>query len=409
MPAPLDTEKHDVVIVGGGPAGVCAAIAAAREGAETVVVERLEFLGGMATAAMFQPWRGFHSFGKQLVTGIGDQLQKRLQAEGGSPGHLLDPTGISFTATPFDWQMLKSVLESAVNEEHVTAMFRSQFFSVKKNGKKIESLQIRRSGREVALTAGVFVDATGTGAVAKKAGVRTVDRDTHASYRFSMENVDEEEVLRYARKNPHEFSANSSINGGQFFSLKGFTALTRKWLEEAPGLRRSDSIIIDGTVQRGQVVVSMIELQNVDPEDPDSIARAEMRCGQLTPKAARFMADSCPGFSGARIKERASQVGIHASRQICGMVVLSDSDVVSGRIFEDAVATCAMPGNPASTFQVSRRSMIPSEIENLIVTGRAIFPPTALFATNAQPASMQVGEAAGKMAAEMSGKSLNKQ
>ena len=64
-------EQHDVVIFGGGPAGVCASIILARDGADTLLVEQLGSLGGMATAAMFQPWRGFYSFGRQLVTGLG--------------------------------------------------------------------------------------------------------------------------------------------------------------------------------------------------------------------------------------------------------------------------------------------------------------------------------------------------
>jgi len=409
MPLAVETEKQDVVVIGGGPAGVCAAIAAARDGAETVLVEQLGVLGGMATAAMFQPWRGFHSFGKQLVTGIGDEIRKRLQAEGGSPGHLLDPSGISFTVTPFDWHKLKGILQQILKEENVGVMLNSQFVRVNKKGRHIESVLVRKGGREMVLGADTVVDATGTGVVAKNGGVRCVDHEVHASYRFLMENVDEEGVLEYARRNPHEFSGVVPAGSDQFFSVKGFSTLTKKWLEETPGLRRSDSIIIDGTVRKGEVVVSMISFKNVNVDDPDSIARANIRCQHLAPKAVKFLKDFCPSFSEAKIKETAIQPGLHASRQVCGTVVLSDSDVLSGRRFDDAVATCALPGSPENTFQVSRKSMIPSEIDNLLVTGRGIFPPTALFATNAQAASMQVGEAAGTIASEMSRHHMNNQ
>ena len=86
------------------------------------------------------------------------------------------------------------------------------------------------------------------------------------------------------------------MNGHGFFSLKGFSTLTKKWLEQVPGLKRSDSIQIDGTIRKGEVVVSMIGLSNVNSEYPESVKWAGIRCRQLIPKAAKFLNDYCPGF-----------------------------------------------------------------------------------------------------------------
>ena len=401
-------KRHDIVVVGGGPAGFCAAIAAARCGADTVLVEQLGFLGGMAVAAMFQPWRGFHSLGKQLVTGIGDQIVNRLQAAGGSLGHLLDPTGVSFTVTPFDPDVLCKVLREMTVEENVELMLDSQFVSAQKTGGIVDSIRLHRKAGDISLSASIFIDATGNGAVAVNAGARQVRHDTGASYRFSMENVDEKALLEYVQKNPHEFSGQASMEKDGFLSVKGFTTLTRKWLNETPGMKTSDSTQIDGTVRKGEVVVSMIGLPNVNGGDPESLIRTGMRCRQLTPKAAAFLTEYCPGFAGAKIRAVAMQAGFHASGQICSRTMISDSDVMSGRVFDDAVATCAMPGRPTSTFQISRDSLFVGGLENLLVTGRSILPPTALFATNSQPASMQLGEAAGRIAYELVGKLKNK-
>jgi len=408
MPSSTRREEHDVVVVGGGPAGVCAAIASSRGGADTVLIEQLGSLGGMASAAMFQPWRGFHSFGKQLVAGIAEEIVKHLQSAGGSPGHLLDPTGVGFTVTPFDHEMLPSVLRKLVEAEHVKLILDAQFVDTQKTGGIVDSIRIHRREGDISLSANVFIDATGNGAVAVNAGTRHVKHDAGASYRFSMDHVDEKALLEYAQKNPHEFSGPASIKGTDFLSLKGFTALTRDWRNAAPELKPSDSIQIDGTVRKGEVVVSMIGLPNVDMADPESLVRADMRCRQLAPKAAAFLVDHCPGLAGAKIHAEALQAGFHASRQICSRMMISDSDVMSGRIFDDAIATCAMPGRPTSTFQVPREALLVPGIENLLVAGRAILPPTALFATNSQPASMQLGEAAGEIACELAGKLTNK-
>ncbi len=401
MPSIAREEKHDVIVVGGGPAGICAAIALARLGADTLLVERRDVLGGMASSAMFQPWRGFHTIGKQLVTGIAQEIVERLQSAGGCLGHLIDKTGVSFTVTPFDARMLQSTMKAIAVEHNVRVLLHSEFLKVKISDKHITSIEIRSDGGNASLFADSFIDATGNGAVTVNAGVKFLRHETNPSYRFSMANVDENALLEYAGKHPHEFSGSTSFNEGEYVSLKGFTSLTKRWLEQSPGLSRFDSIHIDGTVRKGEVVVSMISLPNVDASDGESLMRADIRCQQLVSKGADFLRENCPGFSVAEISGTARQVGFHASVQVCGKVTISDSDVMSGNSFDDAVATCAMPGRPGCTFQVPRRALCLPEFDNLLVTGRAIFPPTALFSTNAQPASMQLGETAGKIAAQM--------
>ncbi len=393
--------KHDVIVIGGGPAGVCAAIASARGGADTLLIEQHGFLGGMATLSMFQPWRGFHSLGKQIVGGIGSEIVQLLVSKGGSPGHLVDPTGISFTVTPFDTEMLKDVLQTMLEREHVKVSFHSQFSKAETARKIINSILVRRKEGNVSLSATTYIDATGNGRVAVNAGAKHIKHESNASYPFCMKKVNERALIDFAQDNPHEFSGTTSAIRNGVLSLKGFSSLTKKWLEESPMLARGDSLQIDGTMRDGEVIVSMISLPNVDAADEGSLARAEMRCRQLAPKAALFLVNNCPGFVDARIHAMPKQIGFHATTQICGTVTISDSDVMSGKTFDDSIATCAMPGRPGSTFQVPRRALLTPDVENLLITGRAILPPTALFSTNSQAASMQLGEAAGNIASEI--------
>src|ERR1700751_1231609 len=96
------SSTYDVLVLGGGNAGCAAAIAAARHGAKTLLVERYGFLGGTATAAMVGPWMTFHSGKERIVGGIAQEIVERLMRRGGSPGHIADSSDYVSTITPFD-------------------------------------------------------------------------------------------------------------------------------------------------------------------------------------------------------------------------------------------------------------------------------------------------------------------
>ena len=398
------TETTDVLVVGGGPAGVCAAISSARAGARTLLVERLGYLGGVATASLFQPWRGFHVLGKQLQVGIGEEIARRLQVGGGSPGHLVDPTGTSLTVTPFDPTKLKAVLQEMAVREGVSLRFQTRGRAVDSRGGVIEGIRSKSPVGDILFRAGVYIDATGIGELAAAVGARSVVPLKGASFRFIMTGVDERALLEYAAKTPHEFSKVSAV-GGPYLSVKGFTSISKEWYDGSPSVTRSDSIRIEGTTHAGEVVVSMIELPNVDPDDPGSLERADLRCRDLAARGAEFLVRHLPGFGRARLLAVGEEIGFHAARQILGEEHLSDSDILSGRTFRSFCVTCALPGRPEGTFEIPVGALRIPKCRNLFVAGRAVLPQTALFETNSQVASMQMGEVAGKLAAESAGRS----
>src|SRR5690554_4195077 len=112
--------RGDVVVVGGGPAGISAAIAAGRLGCKTILLERYGFLGGMSTIAGVYPWMTFHTEGgRQVIFGLAQEIVDRLVKLGASPGHLRDTIGFVHTVTPFDGEAFKLLALDMLREANV--------------------------------------------------------------------------------------------------------------------------------------------------------------------------------------------------------------------------------------------------------------------------------------------------
>lgn len=116
--------EADIVVVGGGPAGVNAAIAAGRSGAKTVLIEKYGFIGGMSTAALVYPWMTFHTTdGKQVIRGLAQEIIDRLMAMNASPGHLRDTVGFVNTITPYHPEIYKVLAVDMLKEAGVKLLF----------------------------------------------------------------------------------------------------------------------------------------------------------------------------------------------------------------------------------------------------------------------------------------------
>src|SRR5579884_1816051 len=152
---------YDVLVVGGGNAGCAAALAAARHGARTLLVERYGFLGGTATAAMVGPWMTFHSGSKRIVGGIAQEIVERLQRKGGSPGHLRDSSDYVPTITPFDPEIHKALLFEMMQEAGVKMLLHSYFLeAVRDERGRVRGGRFATVGGVREILAGRTIDAT---------------------------------------------------------------------------------------------------------------------------------------------------------------------------------------------------------------------------------------------------------
>lgn len=204
--------ETDVVVVGGGPAGINAAIAAGRCGAATLLIERYGFLGGMSTAALVYPWMTFHTMdGKQAIAGIAQEIVDRLRTLNASPGHVRDTCGFVHTITPFHPEIYKVLVIDMLKEAGVKLLLHSFVDEVKTSGDHIESVRITTKSGPISVRAKMFVDTSGDADVAYLSGApclqgRDEDRLTQPmTMKFRMRGVDLAVVKRYILDHPDEF------------------------------------------------------------------------------------------------------------------------------------------------------------------------------------------------------------
>jgi hypothetical protein len=413
----------DVLVVGGGNAGCAAAIAAARHGARTLLVERYGFLGGTATAAMVGPWMTFHSGKERIVGGIAQEIVERLMRKGASPGHIPDSSDYVATITPFDPEVHKVVLLEMMREAGVSLLLHAYVLAAQVDGETVTGATFATIGGTRSYEGRIVIDATADALVAASAGVPTQHGDDRgrvqpATLIFRLSHVDFAKLAQYVRDNPAEMRTSLQAKDRTPESLTAVAGLYSLW-ERA----RRDGII---DVPRelvsffispypDEVTVNMTRVIDIDPLDPDDLTRAEVESRLQAMQLLEFFRRRVPGFENARIAATGTQVGIRESRRIVGRYTLTRDDVLQARKFDDAVARSAYPidlHNPAGSgttthrlapgesYEIPYRTLVPINREQLLVAGRCISTThEALASTRLTPTVMTLGQAAGTAAA----------
>jgi FAD-dependent oxidoreductase family protein len=413
----------DVLVVGGGNAGCAAAIAAARHGARTLLVERYGFLGGTATAAMVGPWMTFHSGNERIVGGIAQEIVERLIRKGASPGHLRDSSDYVATITPFDPEVHKALLFEMMREAGVELLLHAYFLSAQTDGDAVTGATFATIAGPRAQAANIVIDATADALVAASAGVPTQQGDERgrvqpATLIFRLSHVDLAQLAAYLREHPAEMRSSLSERDRTPENLTAVAGLYSLW-EQA---RNEGAVEIPRELVSffispypDEVTVNMTRVVDVDPLDPVDLTRAEVESRLQAMQLFEFFRSRVPGFGNARIAGTGTQVGIRESRRIVGRYTLTRDDVLSARKFEDAVARSAYPIDvhnpsgsgtttqrlkPGESYEIPYRCLVPVNRDALLVAGRCISTThEALASTRLTPTVMTLGQAAGTAAA----------
>jgi len=414
----------DVLVIGGGNAGCAAALAAARHGARTLLVERYGFLGGTATAAMVGPWMTFHSGNDRIVGGIAQEIVERLVAMGGSPGHIPDASDYVATITPFDPELHKALLFEMMAESGVELLLHAYFLEALRDGSGgVRGARVATVGGPLEFEAAVTIDASADAYVAASAGVGLQQGDARgrvqpASLMFRLSHVDLAQTAAYVREHPEQMRSSLSPEQRDAHALTAVAGLYDLW---NAARERGDVSVPRELVSffispyPDEVTVNMTRVTEIDPLDPFDLTRAEIESRAQAMELLAFFRRDVPGFANARIAATAAQIGIRESRRIVGVYTLTADDVLAARPFDDAVARSAYPIDihnpsgagttthrlpPGASYEIPYRCLVPEKVDRLLVAGRCISTTHEAHAsTRLTPTVMTLGQAAGTAAA----------
>ena len=391
--------EYDVVVLGGGPAGIAAATSAARGGCATLLVERYGFLGGMGTAAGVTNFCGLHAnvHGeiRRVVHGVADDLLERIARQGG----LREPHTFfedRIAAQAYDNAAYKIAADGLLASSGAKLLFHALAVGFLENSLLIET----KSGRG-AIRARVFIDCSGDGDLAAWAGAPFEKGDGRGNmlYPSTMFRVNGVDAKRAGRL--WERIGELMAQSGRRFPRKG--AIVRpqphdiEWRVNVTQLANPDGTAIDGT-------------------SAEQLTRGELEGRRQAAEFFDFLRATAPGFENAYILDIAPQIGIRETRRVTGEYQLDESDVLGCASFEDTIGVNGWPVEEHVRGEVlwrlpeipqSRgfnhlpyRMLLPLGVDNLLVAGRcASMTHAGQSAARVSGACFVMGQAAGTAAA----------
>ncbi len=390
----------DVAVIGGGPAGFVAAVAAAREGASVMLVERYGCLGGLATGGLVLFMDGIADRdGNRVVGGIPWETMERLRERGA----LAQEGRLNLHA---DSELLKVTAEEMCVEANAGLRLHSWAVGAVTDGPKVKGVITEsKSGRQAVLSR-VCVDATGDGDIAAFAGAEYALHHQKIGLNLKVAGVHRDRYRGFRQQEPQRYTELLS----ELRALGGVPLVPNTTPDSDAGIYW---INILGLADRGDLGDSGGDVWAVEGDlhaffagrlnavDVEDISHAEVELKRRIMISLDFFRKHVPGFEDVRLLMFASQLGVRSSRNIRGLRELGKEDVVQGRGFEDAVGKSGISAMEApGSFQVPYRSLVPRNLDGLLVAGRCISMDhwTQQFGRLIIPA-MMMGQAAGKAAA----------
>jgi hypothetical protein len=445
--------EYDVIVVGGGTSGVSAAIASARAGARTIMIERLGVLGGQmnvsgppgfAYAYMFNPRC------EQIIGGIMEETHSRLLKEGHALPHTTPDFRVGYSFALVDPDYWGLLIFEMMSENGVNLLLHSLAVDVLKKDNAVIGVVVENpSGRQTVIGK-VIIDCTGEGEISARAGApfEQVPKDQLEPHTisFTVDGVDWDKVLQYVKENAeYEFNAMTHpyLNWTQeqilerirqvkdiaeitnfmgYYSIRDKGLATGEW-HPFSGLgffiMPRDNGIFQAHFQHSS------QVGNADPTDVRDLTYCEVECRKQVVMALKFIKKYMRGFEKSYLTRMCPELRIRESRRIMGDYILTKQDVADARKFKDVIGkssfssgakhvatteTIAYEGivhpKDGGSYDIPYRCLVPKTIDNLLVAGKAISTDRDSYARFLQE-TMVTGQAAGVAAAICARKKIN--
>lgn len=364
-------KKYDLIVAGGGFAGVGAALAAAREGLSVLLFDKSGSLGGAAGNCLVNPfmpyWTNVAENGvkkrKNLSTGIFSEITDTIEKMGGACFE---------EHQTFHEEYLKLALERMLIKENVELLYHSYLIETSCENGRVNSIKVANKSGTIELKADYFIDATGDADLAYQAdfpcrlGREKDNLCQPMTLCFRVANVDIEKFQK-DRHNANE----------KYKKLK------------AEGKIRNirEDILIFPTMINGTLHFNSTRIVKLNPVNAFDITKAEIEAREQVFELFDFMVKNCDGFQNAQISSVAYEIGVRESRMIEGDFVLTQEDLIACKKFDDAIAACNYDidiHNPEGSgtshyyfkdgtyYTIPYRCLMPKNTKNVLVAGRCL-------------------------------------
>jgi len=380
--------RTDVLVVGAGPGGLAAALAAARAGVEVTLVERFGCFGGNITTVGVEGFAWYRHERTVEANGIGREFEERAKAMGAA---VPESQSLSYE---LDSEGFKVVADQLVEESGITPMLHRLFVApIVENDRITGIITESKAGRE-AILGKVVIDATGDADIAHRAGAPVTHPPREelqaASVMFHVAGVDKARFMEDVRANPQTYSDWSS--GEWTVETDGkedemFSPFLKKPFETARkmGVIPSDLTTIAGTWgavhDSGEMTyMNLVHLDNCDGTDPGDLTHFEMEGRRQAMMAIYALRRFAPGCESVRLRNFGMTLGVRDTRKIDAVYNMTEADVRHQARFEDSIGIypefidgygiLILP-TTGRYMHIPYRSLLPKKIKGLLVAGRA--------------------------------------
>ncbi|MDV8071271.1 FAD-dependent oxidoreductase [Rhodococcus sp. IEGM 1366] len=426
MSATLRTNsvEYDVAVIGGGPGGLSAAIAAGRAGARTIIVERTSALGGAAASGL-----GILGYldrsGNKALGGIAQELIDRLVEVGGSPGHF--PCPVHNSITPVSPDLVKIIAVQMCREAGVDILFNNELLDVAVEDGAVRAATVYGKLTKTIINADVFIDATGDGDLAYLAGVpHKLGQDgtqvmQPSTLMFTVTGHDLDRFFDFLDEHPEEMGIKEEYAGGYTVDFLrktrghcfiGLTAQVEKARAAGDFTVPRNQFIYISTASERFLAINTSRVTRINAADPLELSAGLETGYQQIMEIVEFMR-GVPGFEEVEISQIAPALGIRETRHFCGEHRLTMDSLEDNATAELAVAQSAYnidihsgtgDGIDLSViekpFGIPYGCLVPQGVDGLLLSGRTISVDSTVFASaRVMGTCLAIGEAAGTAAA----------